>query len=226
MIDKPLYSSSDYLVLYKPSGLATVPLKAKAGGTFLDEVASRYPSVMNPSGKNSWEGGCIHRLDTPTSGLVLFALNQDAYDWIILEQNKDRVIKKYIATYTSKRNIDDGFEEFPFVDVTKNKVTVSSYFRAFGPGSKAVRPVYKNKRNIQGRLYTTVIEPLDNERCLCTLTRGFRHQVRAHMAWSGHPLLGDVLYGSEEASQFGLEAIGIKFTTPSGEVVEISSAQL
>lgn len=223
MIDKIYFESKDCVVLYKPSGLASVPLKAKAGGTFLDEVASVFPEVLSVHGKNEWEGSAIHRLDTPTSGLMLFARNQEAYDFLLSEQSAGRIVKRYRATFCDKRKINDGFEPFPFGDITQKEAVVSSFFRAFGPGAKAVRPVLENKRFKSGRMYKTKIVPESKNSVLCTLSLGFRHQIRAHLAWAGHPLVGDILYGGDESTFFGLEAIGISFMERSGRRVDVLS---
>ncbi|MFA7168381.1 MAG: pseudouridine synthase, partial [Sphaerochaetaceae bacterium] len=66
--------SRDWLVADKPSGLPTVPLKSDAPekDTLLSRVAKEYPEILD-IGRNPWEGGVIHRLDTLTSGLVLIA---------------------------------------------------------------------------------------------------------------------------------------------------------
>lgn len=222
MNHNPLYIDNDFLVMYKPSGLATVPLKNKCGGTFLDDVKQSFPEVGSPFGKNPWEGGVIHRLDTPTSGLVLFARTQRGYDWIANEQLSDRVVKKYLATFESIRIIDEGFEPFPYSDVSLGGGVIRSYFRSFGPGAKSVRPVLNNKRLISGRLYTTEVVPMSSDCVECTLTRGFRHQVRCHMAWAGHPLKGDVLYGAASSDVFGLEAIEISFNAVNGKRITVS----
>lgn len=222
MTTDPLYIDKDFIVMYKPSLIPSVPLKTKCGGTFLDDVKLSFPEVASPFGKNPWEGGVIHRLDTPTSGLVLFARTQQGYDWILSEQSSDRVIKKYRATFSDKRDVDEGFEPFPYGDVTREGGRIESYFRSFGKGAKSVRPVLANKRNISGRLYTTYVTPETDNSVICTLSRGFRHQVRCHMAWSGHPLIGDELYGAKESDRFGLEAIEIAFRNLDGKEILVS----
>lgn len=225
MTIKVLFQSEDYLVAYKPSGVATVPLKAKAGGTFLDEIASLYPEVLAVTGRNPWEGGVIHRLDTPTSGLVLLARNQASYNWAVYLQNIDGIAKKYRATYCSSRDIDEGFEPFPYGNIVSTGGVISSRFRAFGPGAKSVRPTLYNPRFKDGKTYTTEVLPLDDSSVICTLTRGFRHQVRAHMAWAGYPLVGDTLYGGIESPRFGLEAIEISFMSRDGKEIIVSSLE-
>ena len=223
MIGKVYFESEDYLVIYKSSGIPSVPLKAKAGGTFLDEVGSVFPEVLSVHGKNEWEGSAIHRLDTPTSGLTVFARNQDSYDFLISEQVRGRIIKRYRATFSKNRAIDDGFETFPYDDITKSGGTIISRFRAFGVGGKSVRPVLSNPRFQKGAVYKTEVVPEDANSVICTLSLGFRHQVRAHLAWSGHPLLGDTLYGGEKSTIFGLEAIEISFNTKDGKRIVVST---
>ena len=72
-------------------------------------------------------------------------------------------------------------------------------------------------------MYKTKIVPESKNSVLCTLSLGFRHQIRAHLAWAGHPLVGDILYGGDESTFFGLEAIGISFMERSGRRVDVLS---
>lgn len=217
-----IYKSKDIIVLYKPSGIPTVPLKNSSGETFLSRASAEYPEILSVYGKNPWEGGILHRLDTPTRGLVIAARNQEAYDFMMKEQDEDRILKIYRATVAPKDKALEGFPAFPYDDVFTSSVDIKSKFRSFGPGARAVRPVTDNKRFQEGRDYLTSCDKESDSSILCRITRGFRHQIRCHMAWSGYPIVGDELYGGASSDVFGLEAIGLSFTDPgSGKRVDI-----
>ena len=128
-------------------------------------------------------------------------------------------------------------------------LTLESQFRNFGPGAKRVAPVVSGSRHYKkdGRLYTTVIETIDilpspidgNDtvpetvceslspppliRLCCRLSRGYRHQVRAHLAAAGLPIVGDPLYapqGAEappEAAQVSLQLYAVSLAFPDPE---------
>ena len=220
-----IYRNDDVLVVYKPGNIPSAPLTC-AGDEFclVNEVRKTEPGIMNASGTLIREGGLIHRLDTPTSGLVLFALNQRAYDNLIAQQKKDLIIKQYRAVFTSKKGAPEGFIPYTGYDVASSCGYISSYFRSFGPKGAQVRPVTNPKaKNCSGVLYTTQTEVESSNSVLCTITRGFRHQIRVHMAWAGYPLAGDTLYGGDEADVFGLEAVSLTFANPSdGQVLTIT----
>lgn len=156
----------------------------------------------------------VHRLDNLTKGLVLIARNQKAYDALMQQQKKDMIIKEYRAVTTTGRSIDEGFEPFLQYPITDGPVRITSYFRSFGPGGKSVRPVATSKRYMKGKVYSTEIVPVSENEYLCTITKGFRHQIRSHLAWAGHPINGDVQYGGVPSDDFGLEAISISYIEP------------
>ena len=199
-----LFSSDDFVIADKPHNVPTVPLKGQSpDGTLLGMVSELYPDVMEVAGRNVWEHGAVHRLDTATGGLVVFARTQSFYDHILRIQADGLFAKRYTAkTFQSQRL--KGLD----IDIQRSKeVEISSYFRSFGPGGKQVRPTLDVKRADSDVLYSTLVRMMDEQLFSCTIKRGFRHQIRAHLAWIGHPIVGDPLYGETSAENEGEETL-------------------
>ena len=78
-----VFESKEFLIADKPHGTPTVPLKNQTpAGTLLGMVSAQYPETLDVCGRNPWEGGTCHRLDTATAGLVVFARTQTMYDYL------------------------------------------------------------------------------------------------------------------------------------------------
>lgn len=215
-----LFESKDLLAFYKEKGLPTVPLKNNEGDSLLRRVGLIYPEVLLVKGPNYWEGGIIHRLDTPTSGVVLAARNQDAYDALYAQQKND-LIKKHYKAEVSKKDISlPGFEDFPYA--WKNgEISIGSYFRSYGVKGASVRPVLNKKRCIAGNMYKTDIRQVEDNIFDCLITRGFRHQIRCHLAWAGYPIVGDDKYGGDDNPSLALESYSMEFSFK-GKTIKIS----
>ncbi len=187
-MNKIVYVDSDFLIAFKDHVTSTVPLKCKkTGDTLLDFVASDYPEVLAVSGKNPWEGGALHRLDNQTSGLVVFARTQHFYDKLSTYQKEGEFVKIYRAE-------TDGFK------VEKKKI--SSYFRAFGPKRKMVKAESDISKSDNQVLYTTEINEVGDGIFECIIAKGFRHQIRVHLASCGCPIKGDRLYNPSSAEEY------------------------
>ncbi len=219
-----LYSCDDFVIADKEHNVPTVPLKGqRMEGTLLGLVSALFPDVLGVSGRNAWEFGAMHRLDTATGGLVVFARNQGFYDWLLDAQARGLFKKTYSATC-----LQDGRLKGLEMDLEKGaEATVSSYFRSYGPGGKQVRPTSDIRRADSDVLYSTSVKLLETrEDCAvfrCRITRGFRHQIRAHLAWIGYPIRGDILYGSGEEGQIlELECNGVDFPLEGGKVFSFS----
>ena len=184
-------------------------MKGQDEVSLLSLVAEDHPEVLLPCGRNPWEGLTLHRLDTLTSGLVAFARNEKAFRKAMELQDEGEFIKYYRAYYGNKAR-SDGFEAFPY-DFRKGTL-IRSAFRAYGEGRKAVRPVLCNKYRLKDAsgFYETRIEEVHEDHAVLSLRKGFRHQVRCHMAWTGRALLGDELYGADKSDDFGLNAYRIR----------------
>ena len=93
-----VYEHRDFLIADKMHGIPTVPLKGQdRSNTLLGLVSAEYPEVSEIVGKNPWEGGTLHRLDTATSGLVVFARTQEMYGYLCRIQKEDLLEKTYCA---------------------------------------------------------------------------------------------------------------------------------
>ena len=250
--------TAHWAVVYKPPHLPTAPLRADERNTLVYWFL-HSPEVQKQSaeyglrsreaqvrGKKEIEAGLLHRLDTDTRGLVLFAKNQAVYDFLAARQEAGQMIKTYCAFVEPNRvpEIDNGYG-FGATELSMLKelsvaqrgiaaqlpLTLESQFRNFGPGAKRVAPVFPGSRHYKkdGRLYTTVIEAADILpsppliRVRCRLSRGYRHQVRAHLAAAGLPIVGDPLYapqGAEaqpESAQVSLQLYAVSLAFPDPE---------
>lgn len=207
-----VYECPRFVLVYKPHGLPTVPLKGQDADTLLSRVGKLYPAALEPYSEKYWEGGAIHRLDTDTAGLVLFALDKDFYNQIIAAQSKGLFKKTYTATCSFAENL-------------KTPMTISSYFRAFGPGRKMVKPETDINRADSPVLYTTTIEKAESNVLTVSITRGFRHQIRSHLAWKGIPIKGDKLYNStENEGKLQLECTAVEFPLD-GSIIKLHTKE-
>jgi 23S rRNA pseudouridine1911/1915/1917 synthase len=198
-----------YLVVFKPPCFHSVPLKRGSDtATLLDWCAALFPETRLVCGKNPWEGGVLHRLDYETQGLMLVARTQDALNALAAQQSAGLFIKEYSALVHGAL-------------VSAIPQVIKSDFRPFGPGRKAVRPV------LGGTYHTEIFgtEPCgEYTRFDLRIWRGFRHQIRCHLAWLGYPIVNDALYGSADTDGYlGLCARAFSFRNPvSGEALRYS----
>mgnify|MGYP002627436200 CR=1 FL=1 len=218
-----------FIVAYKAQGLPTAPIKEGDNCAFT-QIAEIFPECKSVQGKKAIEGGLLHRLDTDTQGLILIATNQDFYDYMLEGQEEGRFLKKYIATCNRDLLITEKLKGFPplpkdiQMNLNKsNRFVLTSSFRAFGKGRKEVRPVTEECGHYQSKkasknTYETIIELNKNKdtsfSAYCTITKGFRHQVRCHLAWLGFPIIGDKIYnsGCYEKEKLQFFATGLTFT--------------
>jgi len=209
----------DFIIAYKPHGLPTVPLKAQVQDcpdTLLQRTGKDFPDILSPLTPSFWEGGTVHRLDTATAGLVLFARNRVFMDHILSEQQAGRFIKTYRAVCS-----------MPALGSPRAPFAISSYFRAYGPGRRKVKPETDAKRADSSVLYTTNVITIEDNLFTVEIARGFRHQIRAHLAWMGFPIEGDSLYNpafttgtASDISVLQLECTGLSFNLPDGTAFE------
>ncbi len=230
-----LHQTVEWALLVKPHGMPTAPLTEGEKGTLLEWYLERQPETRSVSGKKPIEHGLLHRLDTGTEGLVLVARTQGAYDALYTSQQAGLIRKTYVAFCTPRAGIMlPGSETLP--------LSIQSRFRSFGPKGREVRPIFSHMRGYEEAKteYETIIEKakINAETRLaeivCSLTKGYRHQVRAHLAWLGFPIEGDLLYGTavegdcnqKKDIPLQLYAPGISFPDPASGRTAVFSLPL
>jgi 23S rRNA pseudouridine1911/1915/1917 synthase len=174
------------LVVHKPASQPTAPLHAGERGTLVNALLARYPALAGV-GYRAREPGLVHRLDTETSGLVVIARNAAAFDTLVRALREGRLAKRYLAiTATTGLPADGVVGGALGPDPTRRgRVRVVP-----DPGRDYARAAETRYRVLETTPRFTLLE-LD-------VARAFRHQIRAHLAAIGAPLVGDALYGGAE----------------------------
>ena len=217
-----------FLVISKPSGLPTAPLSAQDTNNALYLAAQTFPEILSVNGKKEIEHGLVHRIDTVTEGLILIATTQDAYENFINQQKNNNFTKFYTAICQKNQNKKEGFPDFPQQNIFyQNEFKIQSYFRYFGQGRKEVRPVPVENQNktqqkkVEGTsIYTTnvkiISEQNDTVKVECNITKGFKHQVRCHLAWANIPIKNDPIYNknANPSEQIAFYASKLQFVHP------------
>jgi 23S rRNA pseudouridine1911/1915/1917 synthase len=191
-----LFQDRDLLVLDKPAGLHTAPLRRGETETLLEDVIARFPEVAALPGVKAVEPGLVHRLDRETSGLVVVARSAEAFTLLRRAFVTGGARKVYVAACAGSS------EEGP----AGVSLHIESRFAPYGPGRRMVRVVLPADgkkgfaRQATREIYETDAGIIfrDSGRALLSarIVRGFRHQVRAHLSFLGYPILGDTLYGA------------------------------
>ncbi|MEL3906153.1 MAG: RNA pseudouridine synthase [Treponema sp.] len=213
----------EWAAVYKPPRMPTAPLREGETGNLVHWFLCTQPgtTAAQVRGKKIIEAGLLHRLDTDTRGLVLFAKDQPAYDFLAAQQEAGRIRKTYHAFVSphSREAVEQLAAALPY--------TVISQFRNFGPGAKQTAAVFPHSRRYKenGRLYKTAIYCLSTAGKLtavqCRLSRGYRHQVRVHLSSLSLPITGDPLYcraqGDSVPQPVGLQLYAISLSFPDPE---------
>ena len=197
-----LYKDADLLVAVKLAGVPSQP-DTTGQGDLLTTLQEEYPSVS-----------LIHRLDTPTGGVMVFGLTSKATARLCaLVQDHDRFCKEYLAVVSSPLSEAEGrLTDFLFHDRQKNKAYVTDGKRK---GSKEAVLDYRVLASL----------PDGHTLVLVRLHTGRTHQIRVQFASRGLPLVGDGKYGSREKVPFiGLWACRLTFPHPiTGKEVSVST---
>jgi 23S rRNA pseudouridine1911/1915/1917 synthase len=197
------------LALDKPAGESMHPLSAGETGTLANAVVARFPDVAGASDEVRCPG-LVHRLDRETSGVVLWARTREAHAYLRDQFTVRTVEKQYLALVDGLVE-GEGELNVPLAHDPKSAARmVATPYPAEAEALDA-RPALTR--------YRAVAHGPDATLVAIEIPTGVMHQIRAHFAFVGHPVIGDALYGGREVeglTRHLLHASAIAFHHPDG----------
>jgi 23S rRNA pseudouridine1911/1915/1917 synthase len=181
---------AELVVVNKPAGQATAPLRADERGSLAGALVARYPE-MQGTGYRAREPGLLHRLDTHTSGLVLAARTAECFAVLSEALEAERLEKRYLALVEDRSLPESGSIE----------LALAVYPR--GSGRVVTLPEPREGARVRRSRFRTLERRGGLALVSVSVERAFRHQVRVHMASSGWPIVGDQMYGGRMAPALG-----------------------
>ena len=210
--DLPLrivHADAFVIVADKPAGMPSHPLKPGETGTAANGLVGRFPELVLV-GPSQREGGLVHRLDTDTSGLLLAARTNGAHQALRAQFTARTVEKGYLALVAGE--IHAGGEiDLPLAHDPSDSRRVRAASDPEWAAVHGARPALTRFQPLERRGGFTLLD--------VEIATGVLHQIRAHLAFIGHPLAGDALYGGPPLPGLGrhfLHAARLAFTHPEG----------
>ena len=207
-----VYEDEDVIVVNKPRGLVVHPAPGHPDGTLVNALLYHCGDTLSGIGGEK-RPGIVHRIDKDTSGLIIAAKNDAAHLALSSQLSDHSLCREYEAVVRGRLREDAGTVDAPIGRHPTDRKRMAVTQKA----SRSAVTHWEVIARYGG--YTHV---------RCRLETGRTHQIRVHMAYIGHPLLGDFTYGAPSPDK-GLEgqclhARHLRFVHPtSGELVELET---
>jgi 23S rRNA pseudouridine1911/1915/1917 synthase len=175
-----VYEDSDIVVINKPSGLVVHPAPGNESGTLVNALLFHCKDSLSGIG-GVLRPGIVHRIDKDTSGLLVVAKNDEAHIHLSRELEEHKIVREYHALARGGFKAESGTVDAPIGrhPVDRKRMAVITN----GGSSKPAVTHYKVNKSYGDISYLSLI-----------LETGRTHQIRVHMSYIGHALLGDEVY--------------------------------
>ena len=205
-----VYEDADVIVVNKPSGMVVHPAPGHPDGTLVNALLYHCAGTLSGVG-GALRPGIVHRIDRDTSGLIIAAKNDAAHQYLSAQLADHTLARTYECIVVGSLREDRGTVDAPIARHPTDRKRM-----AVVAGGREAVTHWEVIARYPG--YTHV---------RCRLETGRTHQIRVHMAYIGHPILGDTVYGAKKEvpglTGQCLHAVGLRFLHPrTHEVVELS----
>jgi len=205
-----VYEDADVIVVNKPSGMVVHPAPGHPDGTLVNALLYHCAGTLSGIG-GALRPGIVHRIDRDTSGLIIVAKNDAAHQYLSAQLADHTLARTYECIVVGALREDRGTVDAPIARHPTDRKRM-----AVVAGGREAVTHWEVIARYPG--YTHV---------RCRLETGRTHQIRVHMAYIGHPILGDTVYGAKKEvpglTGQCLHAVGLRFLHPrTHEVVELS----
>ena len=205
-----VYEDKDILLINKQSGLVVHPAPGNRQHTLVNALLGRS---MELSDINKNRPGIVHRVDKETSGLLVIAKNNASHLKLVKQFAQHSIQRKYIALVAGRVEFDEDVIEAP---IGRHPLKRKNMAVLFTQNTKYAKTSYK-----------TLKRSRDFSLLELTPFTGRTHQLRVHLAYLGHPILGDTKYGKRDNfSRLALHAQEIGFIHPSTNKLMHFSSEL
>lgn len=185
-----LYEDEAFIVVNKQADLIVHPARGQITGTLLNALAHHFQQQtgrgeagLSTVGRQDLRPGVVHRLDRNTTGVIVVA-KQDESHWLLARQFEDRTnLKAYLAVVHGNPELPGGAIEQP---IGKHPTIREAMAVRHDSSSKHALTLYRVRERYRGY---SLVE--------LELKTGRTHQIRVHLSYLGHPIVGDILYGGE-----------------------------
>lgn len=181
-----VYEDDDLAVINKPCGLVVHPAPGNYEHTLVHALLYRF---KNLSDVNTGRPGIVHRLDKETSGLLVVARNNFAHLNLAEQFARHTIKRKYIAVVQGKVEFDQNIIEAP---IGRHPVKRKNMSVSFNDKAKFAKTYYRTLKRGEDFSLMELVP-----------WTGRTHQLRVHMAFLGHPILGDTKYGKNNTAPSG-----------------------
>ena len=215
-----VYKDKDVFVINKPAGMIVHSAENFQTDykTLVNALLAYFPEIKNV-GEDKFRPGIVHRLDKETSGLLIVAKNNQAFNYLKEQFQKRKIEKHYLALVAGKLKKEKGVIEKP---ISRSKKTPT-------------KQMVVEKKSVGGKIRKArtefnVVKRFDGYTLVKAIPKtGRMHQIRIHFASLGHPIAGDKKYSFKrqknllKLNRHFLHAAYLKFNLPCGRMIELES---